>query len=222
MGRNARIALAVGIGYVLGRRHRLRSALVLAAAAAAGRMSTDPQALRRLLPSGPQLGQVAGLGKPLADAGKAAATAAVSHGIDSVGDRLRRQADVLRGVGERAPGEFGQPERAAEREREEEREPEEERGRTEGRREEPGRAAPPEEYEREHQDYEEGQPDEEQRPEPEPEARRRKKPTARSAVAARPRRRAAEEEGGEAAQASRPAGRERPDTGGAPVRRRGR
>jgi hypothetical protein len=244
VGRNTRIALAVGIGYLLGRRRKLRAALVLGAAAAAGRLSSDPQALRRLLPSGPQLGQVAGLGKPLTEAGKAAAAAAVSHGIDSVGDRLRRQADVLRGAG--IPGGGPEPERG------EERDLAKERDRAEGRRGGRVRTAPPEDYEREHHDYEEGRPDyaeeqpeeeqpeeeqpeeerpaeerpaEEQRPEPQPEpmARRRKKAPGRAAVPGRPRKRTAEEEGAEAAQQpSRRAGRERPETGGAPVRRRGR
>jgi hypothetical protein len=108
VGRNAQIALAVGIGYLLGRRRNLRTALSFGAAAAVGRLSGDPQALVR---RGSELlgrPQVAGVTKPLAAAGKAAAAAAVSHGIDAAGDRMRRKADALRssaeeGVTQRAP-----------------------------------------------------------------------------------------------------------------------
>ncbi|MEV4491558.1 hypothetical protein AB0K04_15740 [Micromonospora coxensis] len=95
-----RIGLAVGAGYLLGRRRKLRTALTLAAAVAAGRASRDPgQLLKRggdLLSSSPQLANLSKLGGPLASAGKAAATAAASSGIDAVSGRLRGSADALR------------------------------------------------------------------------------------------------------------------------------
>src|SRR5262245_11580630 len=100
MRANTQIALAVGAGYLLGRRRRLRAALMLGAAAAVGRMTLDPQSLlkrgRQLLGSATELGQVTELGKPLTAAGKAAAAAAVSRGIDSVGERMQRRTDLLR------------------------------------------------------------------------------------------------------------------------------
>ena len=104
MGNNVRIAIAIGVGYLLGRRQKMRTALALGAAAAAGRISRDPRAVlhrgRELLGKAPVLGEVGGLSKPLTAAGKAAAVGAVSKGIDSMGDRIRRRADALRGGGE--------------------------------------------------------------------------------------------------------------------------
>ncbi|MEV0001229.1 hypothetical protein AB0H28_02935, partial [Micromonospora sp. NPDC050980] len=100
MKSGARIALAVGFGYVLGRRRKLRTALTLAAAVAAGRASRNPTGLKQmadgLLGSSPQLGNLSRLGAPLLTAGRAAATAAAGSGIDAVGGRLRSGADALR------------------------------------------------------------------------------------------------------------------------------
>ncbi|MEU5937703.1 hypothetical protein ABZ807_00725 [Micromonospora sp. NPDC047548] len=95
-----RVGLAVGLGYVLGRRRKLRSALTLAAAVAVGRASRDPdQLLKRggdLLNSSPQLANLGKLSGPLASAGKAAATAAAGSGIDAISGKLRGSADALR------------------------------------------------------------------------------------------------------------------------------
>ncbi|MCI4063025.1 hypothetical protein MRQ36_10735 [Micromonospora sp. R77] len=100
MKSGARIALAVGLGYVLGRRKKLRTALTLGAAVAAGRASKNPGGLLKygtdLLNSTPQLGNLGKLGAPLATAGKAAATAAAGSGIDALSGRLRGSADALR------------------------------------------------------------------------------------------------------------------------------
>lgn len=115
-----RIALAVGLGYVLGRRRKLRWALTLGSAAAAGRLSRDPQLLRQglaKLTSGAGLGQLSGLTGPLAQAGRMAATAAVSHGIDSVGGRLRQRADSLRSRGGGAEGQEVEEQETEEAER---------------------------------------------------------------------------------------------------------
>jgi hypothetical protein len=100
MKSGARIALAVGFGYVLGRRRKLRTALTLAAAVAAGRASQQPGGLKKiasdLLNVNPQLGNLTKLGAPLATAGKAAATAAAGSGIDALSGKLRGSADALR------------------------------------------------------------------------------------------------------------------------------
>jgi hypothetical protein len=105
MGTRTQVALAIGVGYLLGRQKRMRTALVLGAAAAAGRLSRDPRGLLQhgvgALRSAPELSRVTDLGKPLADAGKAVAAAAVNRGIDSVGGSIRRRADSLRGQGSR-------------------------------------------------------------------------------------------------------------------------
>ncbi|MEV5631729.1 hypothetical protein [Micromonospora tulbaghiae] len=100
MKSGARIALAVGFGYVIGRRRKLRTALTLAAAVAAGRASQNPGGLKQmatgLLGTSPQLGNLGKLGAPLVTAGKAAATAAAGSGIDAVSGKLRGGADALR------------------------------------------------------------------------------------------------------------------------------
>jgi hypothetical protein len=100
MKSGARVALAVGFGYLLGRRRKLRTALTLAAAVAAGRASQNPGGLLKygtdLLNSSPQLGNLTKLSGPLATAGKAAATAAAGSGIDALSGKLRGSADALR------------------------------------------------------------------------------------------------------------------------------
>ncbi|WP_431877227.1 hypothetical protein [Micromonospora marina] len=100
MKSGARTALAVGFGYVLGRRRKLRTALTLAAAVAVGRASQKPGGLKQmtagLLGSSPQLGNLGKLGAPLVTAGRAAATAAAGSGIEAVSGKLRSGADALR------------------------------------------------------------------------------------------------------------------------------
>ncbi|MEU5782484.1 hypothetical protein [Micromonospora lupini] len=100
MKTGTRIGLAVGFGYLLGRRRKLRTALTLAAAVAAGRASRDPGGLLKrggdLLHSSPQLGNLGRLGGPLVNAGRSAATAAAGSGVDALTGRLRGSADALR------------------------------------------------------------------------------------------------------------------------------
>jgi hypothetical protein len=109
MKSGARIVTAVGFGYLLGRRKKLRTALTLAAAVAAGRASQQPGGLKKiasdLVSGSPQLGGLAKLGGPLAAAGKAAATAAAGNGIDAVSGKLRGGADALR---RKSPGQTDQ------------------------------------------------------------------------------------------------------------------
>ncbi|WNM42346.1 hypothetical protein RMN56_13875 [Micromonospora halotolerans] len=100
MKSGARVALAVGFGYLLGRRKKMRAALTLAAAVAAGRASQRPGGLKQLgtdlMNVNPQLGGLSKLGAPLATAGRAAATAAAGSGIDAISGKLRGGADALR------------------------------------------------------------------------------------------------------------------------------
>ncbi|MET8356720.1 hypothetical protein [Micromonospora sp. NPDC005171] len=100
MKTGTRIGLAVGFGYLLGRRRKLRTALTLAAAVAAGRASRDPGGLLKrgtdALHSSPQMSNLGRLGGPLINAGRAAATAAAGSSVDALTGRLRGSADALR------------------------------------------------------------------------------------------------------------------------------
>ena len=101
-------ALALGVGYVLGRRRKMRMATVMAAAAATGGLGgLGGAALRRgvkMLGStealgkfAPQLGELADTVRgDLMDAGKAAATAAVTNRIESLTDSLHERAELVR------------------------------------------------------------------------------------------------------------------------------
>ncbi|MEU7760525.1 MULTISPECIES: hypothetical protein [Micromonospora] len=100
MKSGSRVAFAVGFGYLLGRRKKMRTALTLAAAVAAGRASRRPGGLKQLgadlMAANPQLRNLGGLAPPLVAAGRAAATAAAGNGIDAIGGRLREGAGALR------------------------------------------------------------------------------------------------------------------------------
>jgi hypothetical protein len=101
-------AVAIGVGYILGRRRKMRLATMLALGAATGGLGKlGPVALKRgakFLGStdiggalGPQVGEIVStIRGDLLDAGKAAATAAVSSRIDSLSDSLHDRADTLR------------------------------------------------------------------------------------------------------------------------------
>lgn len=102
-------ALALGVGYVLGRRRKLRLTMMLAAAAAAsgGLGDVGGGALKRGVKT---LGSTEALGKvspqlaeivdtvrgDLLDAGKAAAMAAVTNRIGSLTDTLHERAQSIR------------------------------------------------------------------------------------------------------------------------------
>lgn len=104
-------ALAIAVGYVLGRRRKMRMATVLAAAAATGGITgIGGPLLRRgakLLGSTELLGNVSPQFREIADtvrgdlieAGKAAATAAVSGRIESLTDSLHERAETIRNPG---------------------------------------------------------------------------------------------------------------------------
>lgn len=113
MKSGTRVALAVGFGYLLGRRKKMRTALTLAAAVAAGRASQRPGGLKQLgadlMSVNPQLGSLTKLGSPLATAGKAAASAAAGSGIDALSGKLRGSADALRRKSGTDQSDAGQP-----------------------------------------------------------------------------------------------------------------
>lgn len=109
MGNSVKVALALGIGYFLGRSHKTRLALILAVGAATGgfggvakRMVTSGS--KRLAASdtlgklSPEFGNVVdSLKGDLADAGKAAAKAALSNRLDAVAESIHDRTEALRG-----------------------------------------------------------------------------------------------------------------------------
>ena len=109
-------ALAVGAGYLLGRRRKMKLAAIVAAGAATGglgglgggllrrgmKMLGSTEALGKVAP---QLGDLAeAVRGDLIDAGKAAATAAVTNRIESLTDSLHERAELIREPGEAAAG----------------------------------------------------------------------------------------------------------------------
>ncbi|GAA4622840.1 hypothetical protein GCM10023196_016650 [Actinoallomurus vinaceus] len=95
-----RIALAVGAGYLMGRRRKMKLALTLAAAGASGRIAKDPAGLvkqgTKLLSGSPELKTLTDTVRVrLVEAGKAAAVTAASSQIDALSDRLERRTDSL-------------------------------------------------------------------------------------------------------------------------------
>lgn len=109
-------ALAVGAGYLLGRRRKMKLAAMVAAGAATGglgglgggllrrgmKMVGSTEALGKM---GPQLGDLADAVRgDLIDAGKAAAMAAVTNRIESLTDSLHERAELIREPGEAAAG----------------------------------------------------------------------------------------------------------------------
>jgi hypothetical protein len=221
MGNNTRIALAMALGYLLGRQQRLGTALAFGAAVAAGRISQDPAAALKLggemLGKSPVLGRLTELTKPLTAAGKAAATGAVSKGIDSVGDRIRRRADALR-----VPGGKAEPEEAAAPDEDEQadRRGADDRETKRSRRDE-AEVADDEAEVTDEYDEDEDELEEEEEPEQEEES---EAPAAQRSPSERtvgPRRKPAPDDLDEGARrrARRP-DRERSNAGGAPVRRR--
>jgi hypothetical protein len=104
----AQTAVAIGVGYYLGRRRKMRAATALALGAATGGLGRlGPVALKRgakLLSNtdiagslGPQVNEIVETMRgDLLDAGKAAATAAVTNRLESFADNLHTRAETLR------------------------------------------------------------------------------------------------------------------------------
>jgi hypothetical protein len=180
-------ALVLGVGYLLGRRRKLRTATVVAAAAATGGVgSLSGAALKRGLKMlgsskalgdlGPQVSELAEIMRSdLVDAGKAAALASVNNRIGSLSDTLRDRADIVRNpaagaadaagaAGDGAADEASDAVQGAARRA---RRPAGGRGRNA----EPARAEPEDEYEDEPEDDYDEEPEEDEY-EGEPEAER--------------------------------------------------
>jgi len=108
MNNKAQRALAVGAGYLLGRRRKMRLALVLGTAAATGGFGgLAGQAVRRgaklagssnvLGKVSPELGEIADMVRgDLLDAGKAATITALRGRMDRMSDKLHDQAEMWR------------------------------------------------------------------------------------------------------------------------------
>ncbi|MEU5031273.1 hypothetical protein [Streptomyces milbemycinicus] len=97
MTNNGQVALAFTSGYLLGRGHRMRSALALAGLTA-GRRLVSGRGVPGPVPGAPsELGK---LGHEVRDqlvaAGRSAAMSAASHRIDALSDRLEHRAEALR------------------------------------------------------------------------------------------------------------------------------
>jgi hypothetical protein len=104
----AQAALALGVGYILGRRRKMRLATMLAIGAASGAVGgLGPAVVRRgakYLGStdiagalGPQVGEIVSTVRgELLDAAKGAAAAAVTSRIDSLSDSLHDRAETLK------------------------------------------------------------------------------------------------------------------------------
>ncbi len=119
----AQTALALGVGYILGRRRKMRLATMLAlGAATGGAAKLGPAALRQGTKYlgktdiagalGPQVTEIVNTVRgELLDAAKGAAAAAVTSRVDSLSDNLHERAETLRNP-ERAseePDEYEEP-----------------------------------------------------------------------------------------------------------------
>jgi hypothetical protein len=117
-------AMALGVGYALGRRRQFRTATLLAAATAFGSTGVSSLVLRRgmkLLAStdafaklAPQLGEITNTVRgDLLDAGKAAVGAAVSNQVDSLTSSIHERAERLRNPVDAAAAGTGEATEAA-------------------------------------------------------------------------------------------------------------
>lgn len=99
MNSRAPIALAIGAGYLLGRTHKMRWALLLGAAAASGRLNNVPGDLiqrgTKVLGSSPELTKIGDSAERLLDAGKAAASTALASRVESLSSALTERAEAL-------------------------------------------------------------------------------------------------------------------------------
>jgi hypothetical protein len=94
MSNGAKVAMAVGAGYMLGRTKKMRLALMLAAAGITGKFPTGPTQLvahgLKALGANADVSQLTEqLRGELLNAGRAAALSAATHQIDSLNDRLQ-------------------------------------------------------------------------------------------------------------------------------------
>lgn len=96
MKTGGRIALGVGMGYLLGRTRKMRLALMIAAAGATRKVGSPGQLVQRglkQLVATPELGKLTEIARgELMNAAKAAAVTAASSRIDSLNERLQDRA----------------------------------------------------------------------------------------------------------------------------------
>lgn len=149
MKSGVRIAMGLAVGYVLGRTRKMRLALTLAAAGAAGRVRTSPGDLVRegvkLLGSSPELAKLGeSVRGELAGAVKSAAVSGASNRIDSLTGRIQ----------DRTGGATGKDEGSGEAEEEDEEDEREPRGEAAERDE----SEPSEESEEDQEEQEESRP----------------------------------------------------------------
>src|SRR6476620_10540099 len=93
MKTKGQVALAVGAGYMLGRTHRLKMALMLAAAGATGRFPGGPRDLlergTKVLAHSPEFAKISdSVRQELVSAAKAAAVIAASQRINQLNNRI--------------------------------------------------------------------------------------------------------------------------------------
>ncbi|MFI1396642.1 hypothetical protein [Streptomyces sp. NPDC020681] len=94
--KNGQVALALAGGYILGRAHKMRWALALAGATAAGK-GLGAGRIAAGAAKSPELARLTqDLRGQLATAGRKAAVATASNRIDSLSDRLQSRAESLR------------------------------------------------------------------------------------------------------------------------------
>jgi hypothetical protein len=140
MKSGARLGLAVTAGYLLGRFHKMKWALALAAWAGRGQLPSGTGGLiqqgAKVLASSPEITKLTEeMRGRLIDAGKAAAVTAVSNKIDSLSEGLRERSDAMRAASAAGVGAAARDRDEEERYRDEgRRRDEEERYRDEGRR----------------------------------------------------------------------------------------
>ena len=129
MNTGTRLCIAVTAGYVLGRFHKMRWALTVAALAGRGRLPGGTGGLlqqgAKLLASSPEVSKLTEeMRGRLVEAGKAAALATVSSKLDSLSEGLRERTDAMRAgsagggaaaAGDRYEGERQREERGQER-----------------------------------------------------------------------------------------------------------
>lgn len=106
MASGAPVALAVGVGYVLGRTHKLRWAVLLGTAAATGQLTgLSTQAIERgtkLLRSSPELAKLTESATGLLQAGRSAAVSSMASRAESMTESLGEKTGQLGSAGEKA------------------------------------------------------------------------------------------------------------------------
>ncbi|MEO3799225.1 hypothetical protein [Nonomuraea sp. B1E8] len=100
MSDKARVALALAAGYYLGRRHKLRTAAMLAAASVAGKYRKGDGGLLaqggKILGSSPEIDELTSrLRGQFMDVGKAAVMAAATRQINSLTEKLQERTESL-------------------------------------------------------------------------------------------------------------------------------